>query len=291
ALNLSIIKFHFLGDYVQHIREFGTTDSYSTQLGETAHRVVKRFYSMTNKKNAIHQIAKKYRRKVALQPSEEQELLDAQKQSSFKDHHFISSSQNNPINLYSFMNTNPKDPAKKNFVTSLKNHLLGRLLGRTFDGDEESFTPEDRQTVRIRNETIFRVCTARINYTTYDLRRDYDTINPNTHPFLMVASPETDPDAHPFWYAAVIGVFHANVQHIGNASRDYRFQHMEFLWVRWLGVEPGHSSGRDTATLPKIGFVPDTDEYAFGFLDPSLVLRGCHLLPSFVDGRTKELLT
>ena len=32
GLNLSIVKLHFLGDYVRHIRLFGTTDSYSTQL-------------------------------------------------------------------------------------------------------------------------------------------------------------------------------------------------------------------------------------------------------------------
>ena len=32
TLNLSTIKFHSLGDYVQHIRLWGTTDSYSTQL-------------------------------------------------------------------------------------------------------------------------------------------------------------------------------------------------------------------------------------------------------------------
>ncbi len=31
-LSLSTIKYHFLGDYVQHIRLWGTTDSYSTQL-------------------------------------------------------------------------------------------------------------------------------------------------------------------------------------------------------------------------------------------------------------------
>ena len=31
-LNLYMPKFHFLGDYVHHIRTFGTTDSYSTQL-------------------------------------------------------------------------------------------------------------------------------------------------------------------------------------------------------------------------------------------------------------------
>lgn len=169
---------------------------------------------------------------------------------------------------------------------------MGRLLGRPFDGDtDESFTPEDRLTVRIQNQTIFRVCTARINYTTYDLRRAHDTINPRTHPFVMVASPETSPGSHPFWYAAVIGIFHANVQHTGKESRDYRPQRMEFLWVRWLGVVPDHSFGRQQARLPKIGFIPDSDEFAFGFLDPSLVLRGCHLVPSFEDGRTTELLT
>ena len=31
-INLMTIKYHFLGDYVQHIRHWGTTDSYSTQL-------------------------------------------------------------------------------------------------------------------------------------------------------------------------------------------------------------------------------------------------------------------
>jgi len=30
--NLFTVKLHFLGDYVRHIRLFGTTDSYSTQL-------------------------------------------------------------------------------------------------------------------------------------------------------------------------------------------------------------------------------------------------------------------
>ena len=180
----------------------------------------------------------------------------------------------------------------QNFISSLKDHLLGRLLGRGFDGDADAtFTSADRLTVRLHNETIFRVHTARINYTTYDLRWAYDTINPRTHPFVMVASPESAPGSHPFWYAAVIGIFHAQVQHIGKDSRDYRPRQMEFLWVRWLGTIPGHSFGRRQARLPKIGFIPDSDEFAFGFLDPSLVLRGCHLLPAFNDGRTTELLT
>jgi hypothetical protein len=65
---------------------------------------------------------------------------------------------------------------------------------------------------------------------------------------------------------------------------------MEFLWVRWYGEVPGHRWGFKAARLFKVGFIPDTDSSAFGFLDPSLVLRGSHLIPAFNDGKTADLL-
>ncbi|KAF8237554.1 hypothetical protein L208DRAFT_1148665, partial [Tricholoma matsutake] len=65
---------------------------------------------------------------------------------------------------------------------------------------------------------------------------------------------------------------------------------MEFLWVQWFGTEPGYHWGFKSALLPKIGFVPESDGNAFGFLDPSLILRGCHLVPCFSDGCTSQLL-
>jgi len=55
-------------------------------------------------------------------------------------------------------------------------------------------------------------------------------------------------------------------------------------------TEIGHRYGFKVARLPKIGFVGEEDDLAFGFLDPSLVLRGCHLIPAFVNGRTSTLL-
>jgi hypothetical protein len=178
------------------------------------------------------------------------------------------------------------------FISKLQDHLLSRIRGHEFDGDTQmSFSDDERNSIRIRNNTIYRLSTVRINYTTYDMRREFDTINPKTHPFVMVPSPETETGTHPFWYAAVLGVFHADIQHAGNDSRDFRFRRMEFLWVRWLGVVPGHRFGRMHAKLPKIGFIPDSDEFSFGFLDPSLVVRGCHLVPSFADRKTQGLLT
>lgn len=60
------------------------------------------------------------------------------------------------------------------------------------------------------NNQLYRHKVVRINYTTYDLRRDQDSINPRTHPHIITLSmPGTD---HPFTYGRVIGVFHANVR-------------------------------------------------------------------------------
>lgn len=130
----------------------------------------------------------------------------------------------------------------------------------------------------------------RVNYTTYDVRRDQDSMNPRTHCDVMVLSPDTDPEAHPYWYARVLGVFHARVLHTGPASTNRSVQHVEFLWVRWFSLATGHRYGFKAARLPKIGFVPQSDQRAFGFLDPSLIVRGSHLIPAFAGGRTTELL-
>jgi hypothetical protein len=178
----------------------------------------------------------------------------------------------------------------QNFIPRLKDHLLSRLLGHEFDGDEVEYTSEDRSTIRIIGDRIYSGKVLRINYTTYDVRRDQDSMNPRTHCDAMVLSTETGPNAHRYWYARVLGVFHAEVMHGGPEARNNAVHHMEFLWVRWFGMEPSYRWGFKTARLPKIGFLPDTDEGAFGFLDPSLVIRGCHLVPCFASGRTPDLL-
>lgn len=133
----------------------------------------------------------------------------------------------------------------------------------------------------------------RINYTTYDVGRDGDTINPRFYPDIMVNSPETGPGAQPYWYARVIGIFHAYVSSTHpDVLRTRKALHsMDFLWVRWFGMEPSpYRHGFHRARLPKIGFVEASDDYAFTFLDPAQVIRGVHLIPAFSAGRTSDLL-
>jgi N-acetyl-anhydromuramyl-L-alanine amidase AmpD len=82
------------------------------QKGELAHRLVKQLYGLTNKKNAIQQIGKKYTRQQAFRNAERQEEKEADKAGRLSDHYIISRTKNAPLNLFSFAQTNG-DPAKK----------------------------------------------------------------------------------------------------------------------------------------------------------------------------------
>jgi hypothetical protein len=169
---------------------------------------------------------------------------------------------------------------------------LGRLKGREFDGDmHEDYSDEDRNSVRFVGQNIYSVGTCRLFYTTYDLQRDSDVINPRMHPDIMLRSPETEEGAEAYWYARVIGIYHANVWVERTDIPDgRRVKRMDFLWVRWFGKEPEYISGSRRARLPKVGFVESTDDFAFSFVDPANVVRGCHLVPAFHEGRTVDLL-
>jgi hypothetical protein len=147
-LNLNTYKFHSLGDYVATIRLFGTTDSYSTQVvssvfhciiaiklnplqGELAHRLVKRLYGLTNKKDAPEQIARHYQRAHHFNRSEYTGSSKPHESAPEHDnaddspefHHTITDSRNNPVELASFSSHSTKDPAAKVDLRSPPRHL------------------------------------------------------------------------------------------------------------------------------------------------------------------------
>jgi hypothetical protein len=168
---------------------------------------------------------------------------------------------------------------------------LSRKLGREFDGDEHAFSDEDRNTIHFVSNRIYRHKVIRINYTTYDMRRSQDSINPRTHPDIMTLSHEDDGEAgesHQYWYARVIGIFHADVRHTGPSSSSNDPMRMDFLWVRWFGRDLSYRAGWEARRLHRVGFVEGRG--AFGFLNPADVIRGVHMIPAFAHGTTSELL-
>jgi hypothetical protein len=183
----------------------------------------------------------------------------------------------------------------QNFVVNLKSHLLGRLLDIPYDGDENQFTTQELLDVTIEKEKLYTHAIMRVNYTTYDLLRDSDTINTSTHPDFMVLAREDEDEAtsHPYWYGRVIGIFHADVRHVGARSKTKgKTQRMEFLWVRWFGRDIHSRAGWKAKRLLRLGFLDATDPEsgAFGFIDPAEVIRAAHIIPAFHFGRTSRLL-
>jgi hypothetical protein len=188
----------------------------------------------------------------------------------------------------------------KDFMKKLKLHLLPRLLEIHLESDRKPYTASqlpraDTQDsysllsqVIFKGNRIFRHPLLRVNYTTYDLRRETDSINPSTdHCNIMMLAPLDSTDSHPYCYARVLGIYHANVIYSGPESQDYLARRLEFLWVRWL--EPvDKPAGWGHCRLDKIKFVPITRYDAFGFVDPADVLRASHIIPAFADGKARS---
>jgi len=176
-------------------------------------------------------------------------------------------------------------------MPSLKDHLLAWLLG-TKDNDK-TFMDQDQSTIWFEHDRLYKHRTIHINYTSYDMWWLQDTLNPySEHCNIMVLTNEEPGTAsHPYWYARIIGIFHANVFHVDPMSTSPGDTHtMDFLWVHWFGHDTKYRSRFKACRLPHIGFFNRNDEGAFGFLDPNNVIRATHFMPAFSQGSSWELL-
>ncbi|KAH9004426.1 hypothetical protein EDB84DRAFT_1573164 [Lactarius hengduanensis] len=236
--NMCTYKMHVLGDYARCIRLFGASDGYSTQTGELEHRRCKRFYPQVHKgkrhykrgiakhihrEHAIHNIGKELnldmsrpakRRKLSTRDGQletgvaHKGLPQAPPQQRYQ----LPERSRHIVMLDVFLRENRRDPAVKDFLPRLRDHLLACILHREYDGDDSPFSDAQRAEVQFRGRKLYQHKVLRINYTTYDLRREQDSINPRTHPNIMVLRPD-GPDPHPYWYARIIGIFHIVVDH------------------------------------------------------------------------------
>ncbi|KAI0651093.1 hypothetical protein C8Q79DRAFT_996656 [Trametes meyenii] len=215
------------------------------------------------------------------------------------DHHAMSQTQQIVLKLRTWLAQHHKDPATKNFLPLLRDHLLGRMFRDYFGTDfaEDNLTHAQLNGLEIQAERIYWHKLLCINYMTYDMRWDQDTINPHTHPDIMLLARDSDhaQDAHPFWYGRVIDIFHAQVRYTGPEAtpRMRTWQRMEFLWVRWLKLDPDYPSGFQEWRLPRVCFVDasGSDRFTFGFVDPADVLGAAYLMPAFAYGTTSERLS
>ena len=167
------------------------------------------------------------------------------------------------------------------------------MLGKEYNGDEDGFTPAQLSRLTIEKDRMYLHKVVRLNYTTYDMRRGQDSINPRTHPNIMLLAHEDDDDAgnHPYWYARVLSVFHVHARLASPfPSMPDMEKKLDVLWVRWYGRDASAPGGFETRRLHRVGFVPHDDPYAFGFVDPASVLRASHVIPAYAHGQIRSLL-
>ena len=124
-----------------------------------------------------------------------------------------------------------------------------------------------------------------MNFTAYDVWHAQDCLNPCVHANVMTLSPDTDSDTsrpyhHPFQYAWILGIFHADVVHTVPGSLMV-FKRMEFLWVRRFEYDYRWKAGLKRCRLHRICFTPHSDLHTFGFMDPDDMIHGAHLIPAF----------
>ncbi|KZT33115.1 hypothetical protein SISSUDRAFT_993397 [Sistotremastrum suecicum HHB10207 ss-3] len=296
TLNLRTHKYHALGDHETTFQEVGTTDSISSQNGELEHRKAKQRVDRTNMNGFVLQVARLttlHNRITSMADTlSNYGLGDRASQSSSRstsvipvDVQFhISSENRNAIPLVKIVQRNLEDRAYQDFVSRLRDHLWLRKTHTEF-GDNIVVTPQQRDSIIIKGDRLYSHKTMRINYTTYDIRREQDTVNMKDKSFIMMLAHEESP-THPYWYAEVLGIYHAVVFE----DMDLNPVTRHFLHVRWLGPESGWRGGTSHQRPDRVSYVDQSDPDAFGFLDPARVIRGAHLIPAFALGRTHELL-
>ncbi|KDN35424.1 hypothetical protein RSAG8_11601, partial [Rhizoctonia solani AG-8 WAC10335] len=293
-LNLNTPKFHSIGHYAFVIAMFGTTDSYTTQTTELQHRKVKRQWERTNMKDAVPQMVRigdigdnLHAIKVRLDQLQSNGPSDRVVQPLHSDRTAIPNSaaycigqsdrSEDAFNLPSWVYKNRQDFAVKFFIPLLKEHILSRIPG--------AHQSSDLHKLSILNDRLYSHATLQINYTSYDVRRQQDTINPRTPCRFIVLPSDSSVSEHPFLYAKVLGIYHATVRFGTRPARR-----MNFLWVRWLDYDEQVPGGWDVCRLDRVfyGKCRNDDELmnAFGFVAPHHIIRAAHLIPDFESGTT-----
>ncbi|KAI0350553.1 hypothetical protein OH77DRAFT_1488941 [Trametes cingulata] len=323
SFNMNTYKFHRLGDYVDSIRNVGTTENSTTQTSELEHRRLKRFYARTNKNARFAwQIARHQRRERALHRLHAQTSEDdaSAKRRSRNDHSSrakaafgrrrplnlgftsseplapasprqhtqISEGQEHPVDIGTYVHENRHDPAFKDFAQRLQVHVYRRLVElRTGKHHESDITPRQLRSLRIQRNRMYLHKVMRVNYTSYDMRREQDSVNPRSHADILMLAPPGD--THPYLYARVISIFHVNAFLLGPNDTEADPELIHVLWIRWFEVDTSVPAGFEARRPYRLRFA-QLDEEPFTFIAPSQVLRGVHIIPAFHHGRSDVAL-
>ncbi|KZP03728.1 hypothetical protein FIBSPDRAFT_904798 [Athelia psychrophila] len=292
--------------------------SHSTEGGELEHRTPKTWYVRTSDKEFVKQMTGIERCEARIHRIREKLYSKGKKPAdvpSIQDpnaHHHIGMSQDNHVDIGSFLRDNAGDPAIKvqlqavcpnycpspddtfaqDFWLKLKANLLPRildLLKAAPDFDASGLPAHEEcdadRVIAFKEPRIYQHQILHVNYTSYNVRRLQDIINArSSHNNIMVLSNSDDDTSPHFRYGRLLGTYHVKAIHLGPGLQNHDSHRMEFLWVWWYDQVGQAGTGWDHRRLDRVRFAPMNDDDTFGIVDPSIVLRGCHIIPWFTLG-------
>ena len=181
-----------------------------------------------------------------------------------------------PLNIYEWTYAQEDDPSFTDFIPKLKDHLFLRLFPSELDRENRS--PGN---VLIKDDIIHKHIRLRVNYTSYDNQRESDTINPKSHPYILIPKVDCPKKGEPYDYARMLSAFRVEVSYL-DFYNPMRWECLDFLWIQRFQYFPASGSPFSTKRYPKIKQLAE-----FGFIDPAQVIRGAHLIPAFIDGQSE----
>jgi len=156
----------------------------------------------------------------------------------------------------------------------------------------ERLFPDGANTERmfIKNDTLYQHPILNIKYTSYEVQQEKDIIHLGYgRTGVMVYTPALGQDENEPWsYADILAIYHVTVRTTSNTEP----QQFTVLWVRWMQCNEVGLTGLNSRNFTRVSFVPwsGIPGSTFDFIDPSHVIRACHLIPAFNLGRTYDLL-
>ncbi|KAG8684338.1 hypothetical protein FRC11_012248, partial [Ceratobasidium sp. 423] len=169
SFSLQGFKIHGLGDIIEAIERYGTTESYSTQISEREHRSVKNIFDRTSYIDPTKQMTKLERRESHLRNrGEELEELKknvlgdktSQDETQLEDplhwgpssERYDISEKGTPIRIGDFLKEHEGDPAITNFVPKLQTHALDRVQ----ESGSCSIGPEEQSLVNFSGGKLYK---------------------------------------------------------------------------------------------------------------------------------------
>lgn len=260
------------------------------------HKTVKNMFRRTNKRGATEQISKIESRNRKIEAirariaengddsySSPMDFEYVPDQDYGTQPYHIARTSKCRFDVYDWIEKQEGDPSVENFLPKLKEHLFNRLFP----------LPEQRQNKLTRNvniiqDKLYQHNKLQVYYTAYNTRREMDSVNPRDKPEIMISRFDRQADEHPYDYARVLGIFHADINYFQFGKPRQTPTRFDFLWIQRYKTMIDQISAFEKKRLPKIQLYESKHPKAFDFLDPSQVLRGIHIIPAFAEGMHSE---